>query len=111
MRRDSTARAGRANEALEGRAPEAYEVTIKGDVAYLPVPTAGSGRWCAAPATQWKLDFTADPELRWVARARASPAGAGRRRGRRSRCPSASRDGIIAHLHAEAAAIATSSAS
>jgi hypothetical protein len=95
------------NTPLEGRATKAEDVTIKGDVAYLPTGEGGRKRAFARRAgDKWKVDFTADPALRWAMRAsvacahwqdvlQAMPL------------PNASREGIIAHLHSEADAIAS----
>jgi hypothetical protein len=103
---EETYRARRTREqALEGRPPKASEVTIKGDVAYLPDPDGGKRPLVRRAGDAWKLDFTADPELRWTARA-SFACGRWQAARRAIPLPSASREGIIAHLHAEAEAIA-----
>jgi len=92
---------------LDGRAAKPDEVTIKGDIAYVPDGEGGSKRALARRVDgEWKVDFTADPGLRWLMRSslacsrwqdalQAMPL------------PTASREGIIAHLHAEADALAS----
>lgn len=88
------------------RATVADDVTIKGDVAYLPNPEGGPKRAFARRAgDEWKVDFTADPALRWALRA-SFACGRWQATRRAMPLPTASREGIIAHMRAEAAAIA-----
>jgi hypothetical protein len=92
---------------LEGRATKPEDVTIKGDVAYLPTGDPGPKRaFARRVGGEWKVDFTADPALRWGLQASFA---CGRWQAARQSLPlpTASRAGIIAHMRAEAAAIAT----
>jgi hypothetical protein len=94
------------NTPLGGRATTADDVTIKGDVAYLPTfEKAPKRAFARRLGNEWKVDFTADPALRWGLRASFA---CGRWQAERQAIPlpTASRDGIIAQMHAEAAAIA-----
>jgi hypothetical protein len=88
-------------DALNGRPPKPSEVTIKGDVAYLPDPDGGKRPLVRRAGDAWKLDFTADPELRWTAR--ASFACVHWQQGlQRLPLPTASRQGIVAVMEAQA---------
>lgn len=87
--------------ALEGRPPKASEVTIKGDIAYLPDPDGGKRPLVRRAGDVWKLDFTVDPELRWTARASFACVH-WQQALQRVPLPSASRQGIITFLRAEA---------
>jgi hypothetical protein len=92
---------GPREKALEGRGPKPSEVTIRGDVAFLPDPDGGTRPLVRRAGDTWKLDFTADPELGW--RARASFACVHWQQGlQRLPLPTASRRGIIALMDAQA---------
>ena len=82
---EETYHADRPRErALEGRPPKASEVTIKGDIAYLPDPDGGKRPLMRRAGDAWKLDFTGRPgaaldgpgELRVRALAAGAPAAA-----------------------------------
>jgi hypothetical protein len=88
-------------QALEGRPPKPSEVTIKGDVAYLPDPDGGKRSLVRRAGDAWKLDFTADPELRWTARASFACVH-WQQALQRLPLPTASRQGVIAALDAQA---------
>jgi hypothetical protein len=104
---EETYRTGRPREqALEGRPPKPSEVTIKGDVAYLPDPDGGKRPLARRAGDDWKLDFTADPELRWTARASFACVH-WQQTLQRLPLPTASRQGVITSLHAQADASAT----
>jgi hypothetical protein len=92
-------------ETIDGRDPTTDDVTIKGDLGYLP---DGDDKRPIArrDGGTWKIDFTADPALHWLTDAsfacvrwqdtlQAMPL------------PPANRRGIIASLRAQAAAMAT----
>jgi hypothetical protein len=92
-------------ETFDGRDPTADDVTIEGDLAYLP---AGLNKRPIArrDGDTWKVDFTADPELHWVMDASFACAR-WQDTLQAMALPSASRRGIIDHLRGTAAAIAT----
>jgi hypothetical protein len=92
-------------ETSQGRDATADDVTIRGDLAYL---SEGRNKhpFARRDGDTWKVDLTADPELRWVMDATFACA---RWQDTLEAMPlaSASRQGIIAHQRAQAAAIAT----
>jgi hypothetical protein len=90
---------------IAGLPPKPDQVTIKGDVAYLP--DGDSKRpFARRVGDRWKVDFTVDPAIRWAMRAsfacahwqdtlQAMPL------------PAASRQGIVDALHSQASAMAS----
>jgi hypothetical protein len=93
-------RGGIGQAAGAGRVAKPDEVTIKGDVAYVPSGAPGAKRPFARRVDgAWKFDLTVDPVLRWALRAsfaceRWQDAVQG------SPLPAANRAGVIKHLQA-----------
>jgi hypothetical protein len=82
-------------------------VTIKGDVAYLPTGEGGPKRAFARRVGDgWKVDFTADPGLRWVMRTSIACAR-WQDAVQAMALPTATREGVITHMQAEADALAS----
>ena len=112
-----------SSETIDDKDPTADDVTIKGDVAYLSAGMNRKRPFARRDGGTWKIDFTADPEIRWAMRAslacahwqqtlHTEPLPPASREGiiaslHAEPLPPANREGIIAEVHAEAAAITT----
>jgi hypothetical protein len=95
-----------SSETIDDRDPTADDVTIKGDVAYLSAGMNRKRPFARRDGGTWKIDFTADPEIRWAMRASLACAH-WQQTLHTEPLPPASREGIIASLHADAAAMTT----
>ena len=95
------ARTGPSN----GRDATADDVTIKGDVAYLP-DGLNKLPFARRDGDTWKVDITANPEGEWVVRA-SFPCVRWQDTLQARPLPSATRQGIIDHLRGTAAAMTT----
>jgi hypothetical protein len=93
------------SQTIDGRDPTADDVTIKGDVAYMP---AGETKrpFARRDGDKWKIDFTADPEIRWGMQASLACARF-QDRLQAMPLPPANREGIVADLRATASAMTT----
>jgi hypothetical protein len=95
-------RGGLGDAPGKGRAAKPDEVTIKGDVAYVPSGGPGAKRpFARRVGGQWKYDLTVDPVLRWALRA-SFACGRWQDGVQAMPLPAASRAGIIDHLQATA---------
>jgi hypothetical protein len=95
-----------SSETIDDKDPTADDVTIKGDVAYLSAGMNRKRPFARRDGGTWKIDFTADPEIRWAMRASLACVH-WQRTLHAEPLPPANREGIIAEVHAEAAAITT----
>jgi hypothetical protein len=99
-----TSQAG--SRTIDGRDPTADDVTIKGNVAYLTAEANRKRPFARRDGGKWKIDFTADPEIGWVMQASLACVHWQQALQRRP-VPPASREGIIADLRGDAAAMTT----
>jgi hypothetical protein len=99
-------RTSRARSEVVDGDPSADDVTIKDDVAYLAAGMNRKRPFARREGDSWKIDFTADPEIRWSMRASLACAH-WQQTLHTEPLPPASREGIVASLHADAAAMTT----
>lgn len=92
-------------EAIVGPPPKAADVTIAGDVAYVPDGRAKRG-FARRVGGTWKVDFTADAAIRWAMRA-SFACVEWRDRLQALPLPTANRQGIVDALHRRAGTMAS----